>query len=142
MPALREQILARVAAALTGATPAGANVFRSREVSITRQQTPALTVLFDGEATQRAGQATDRHEMTLLLAVFVRADPWDQVAANVDEYCHRVVMADAVLASLISDIRRTSAEPEAEEADRTAGTLSVRYRITYLTRAGDIALAP
>lgn len=139
---LREQIIARAAAALMGATPAGANVFRSREVSLTREQMPAITVLFDGEQTTRMGQHTDRNEMTLKVAIFSRGDPWDQLAEPVDAEAHRVLFADAQLAALVSDIRRTGTEPESEEADRTAGTLSVRYQITFLTRAGDPSRAP
>lgn len=142
MPLLREQILARVAAALLGATPAGQNVFRSPEVSITKDQTPAITVLFDGEQTARMGQFTDRNEMTVLLAIFTRGDPWDQLAEPVDGAAHRVLFADAALAALVSDIRRTGTEPEAEEADRTAGTLKVRYQVTFLTRASDPSRAP
>lgn len=143
MPAQREAILARVATLLVGATPAGSNVFRSREVAITKAMTPAITVLFDGEASSRVmGQHALKHEMTLLLAVFVRGDPWDQLATLVDEAAHRALMADAPLQALLADLLRLSSDPEAEEADRTAGTLNLRYRLTFLTSSADIALPP
>jgi hypothetical protein len=143
MPAQREAILARVAALLVGVTPAGPNIYRAREVAITKAMTPAITVLFDGESTSRAmGQHALRHEMQLLLAIFVRGDPWDQLATAVDEAAHRALMADAPLRALLADLVRLSTDPEAEEADRTAGTLSVRYRLTFLTAANDIATSP
>lgn len=142
MDALREQILARAAAVLIGTTPAGPNVFRSREVSISREQTPAITVLFDGEQSEPMGDAATRHTMTMLTAVFVRGDPWDSIAATVDVAMHRTLLADQQLAQLVTRIVRSSADPEAEEADKTAGTLSVRFRVTFITRAGDISLAP
>ena len=142
MAALREQILATVAAVLTGTTGAGQNVFRARETSVTRAQTPAITVLFGGEQTQRLGQATLRHELTVQIAIFVRGDPWDQLATAVDEQVHRLLASSAPLAALLSDQVRLSADPESEEADRTAGALNVHYRMTYLTRVGDIALVP
>ncbi len=50
-------------------------------------------------------------------------------------------MGDAQLAALIGDLRRVSETFEAQEADRTAGTLTVRYRTVFLTRANDISAA-
>lgn len=142
MASLREQILARIAAALIGATPAGANVFRSREASITRAQTPAITVLMGGETDQRMSQAADKHTLRVLVAIFVRGDPWDQLADTVAVPAHAVLMSDAALWALVLDVRKVASDPEAEEADRTAGTLSVTYDITYLTRASDITAQP
>lgn len=142
MSSRREQILARIQAALIGNTPAGANVFRARENAITRAMTPAITVLYDGQNTTRMGQATDKQEMRVKVAIFVRGDPWDQVMDPIDVAAHAVIMSDAPLAALAVDIRRDDDNPESEEADRTAGTLSVIYRVTYLNRAADIAAAP
>ena len=142
MASLREQILARVAAALTSAAPGGATIFRSREASITKAQTPAITVLFAGETDTRMSAYVDKHLLRATLAIFVRGDPWDTLADGVAEPMHRVVMADAPLQALVLDIRKVESTPESEEADRTAGTLSCHYEITYLTRAGDIAAAP
>lgn len=142
MTSLREQILARIAAALTGTTPAGGNVFRSRETSIARGVSPAIVVMPDSEQDQRVGQATDRHELTIKVAIFVRGDPWDQLADAIATPAHQVLMADAPLAALVVDVRKNSTDFQAEEADRTAGTLSMYYQITYLTRAADISAAP
>jgi len=139
---LREQITARAAAALTGATAAGSNVYRSREASIARGITPAIVCLPDGEQDTRVGSYTDKHDYTLNVAIFVRGDPWDQVADQVAEVAHRVLMSDAQLLALVVDVRKVSSDYEGEEADRTAGTLSARYRFTYLSKAGDISLAP
>ena len=139
---VREQILARMAAALAAAAPGGAVVFRARETSITRAQTPSITVLLAGESDQPFSNDTDHHLLRVNLAVFVRGDPWDQLADAVATPMHTVVMADAPLQALISRIRKTASEPEAEEADRTAGVLSCIYEITYLTRASDISAAP
>lgn len=142
MPSLRAQIMAQAVVALTGATDAGAHVYRSREVSIARELTPAIVVMPDGEQSQRMGDGVDRHEFLVVLAIFTRVDPWDAVADVVAEQAHRVVMADPTLLAMAIDIRKVSTDYEAEEADRTAGTLSARYRFTYLSRAGDIAAAP
>lgn len=142
MTTLREQIVDGLGNALVGFTNAGGNVFRSREVAITRGITPALIVVPDGESSQRMGQFTDRHVLNVKLSVFVRGDPWDQAADVVAAQAHRVIFASAALRALATDIRKVSTDYEAEEADRTAGTLSARYEFTYLSRADDIAAAP
>ena len=51
-------------------------------------------------------------------------------------------MTDAPLKALVLDIRRVSVDAEAEEADRTAGTLTVTYLVTYLTKAADLSAQP
>jgi hypothetical protein len=142
MSSIREQILARLAAALTSAAPGGATIFRARETSITRSQTPAITVLLAGETDTPISHDVDKHVLRANLAIFVRGDPWDLLADAVATPMHLVVMGDAPLLALIQRIRKVSSEPEAEEADRTAGVLSCIYEITYLTRAGDISAAP
>ena len=142
MTTLREQITAQTVVALTGATPAGNNVFRSREISITRDMVPAIVVMPETLQTSRMGQGTDRHELVLVLEVFVRGDPWDSIADATAEVAHRVMMKDPTIRVYALDARRVSAEYEAQEADRTAGTLSARYAITFLTRSDDLAVQP
>ena len=88
------------------------------------------------------GQATDRHELTVNVAIFVRGDPWDQLADAIATPAHQVLMTDAALAALVVDVRKVSSDFQAEEADRTAGTLSTHYHLTYLTKAADISAAP
>lgn len=142
MASLREQIVARIVAVLLNATPAGANVYRSREVAITKGLTPAIVVMPDGEDSQRMGSSAERHELTVIVAIFVRGDPWDQLADPVAVAVHQVLMARGAMGDITADVFKTGAGYEGEEADRTAGTLSTRYRITYLTRPGDMTTAP
>lgn len=140
---LREQILARMALVLTGATPAGANVFRAREVSITRDVSPAISVLYRGTPeAEPAGAGSTKHRMTVDLAIFVRGDPWDSLADAVDTAAHAVLMADPVLQSLGAQLVRHGDDADAQEADRTAGALIVHYAATFFTRAGDITQRP
>lgn len=136
---VREQILARVTAALTSAAPGGAQVFRARETSLARSLMPVITVLLAGETDTAMSHDVDRHQLRVTLAVFVRGDPWDQLVDAVATPMHSVVMSDAPLLALVQRVRKVSSEPEAEEADRTAGVLSCIYELTYLTRAGDIS---
>lgn len=142
MPSLREQILARCATVLAGATPAGANVFRAREVSIIRAVTPAICVLYAGDQGVERNGGVDVHHITIQVAIFVRGDPWDSLADAVDVPAHAALMADPGLQALGCQLLREGDEPEAQEADRTAGTLTVSYRATFRTRAADISAAP
>jgi hypothetical protein len=138
MSSLRERILARVAAALAAGNTGAVTVERSRENSITRAKSPAIVVMpVNGEAVRLASGA-DRQHLEFAVEIFVRGDPWDSLADPVDVAAHAIVMADPQLATLAHDIRRIGETFEAQEADRTAGTLTVRYRATFLTRAGAI----
>ena len=92
--------------------------------------------------TSRMSQKTDRHELILRLEIFVRGDPWDALADTVAEVAHRVMMKDPTIRVYALDVRRVSADYEAQEADRTAGTLSARYAITFLARSDDLASQP
>jgi hypothetical protein len=139
MASLREQILDRIKVALAAAAPGGATVFRSREVSITRAQAPAIVLMPKDNNLTRLSTGLDKNQFDLELEIFTRGDPWDQLADPIDLAAHTVLMGDAPLAALCSDVRRVAETFEAQEADRTSGTLSVRYRVTYLTQAGDIS---
>ena len=142
MSTLRELITARASACLVGVTPAGANVFRSREAAITRALTPAIVVMPVAETNRRMGSFTDVHELTLAIDVFTRGDPWDQLADATAEVVHRVLVADPVIQSYSADVRRTDTDYESQEADRTAGVLTCIYTITYLAKAADVAVNP
>lgn len=136
---VREQILARLMGVLLNATDAGANVFRSREVSITREMTPALVIMPDAEDDDVFSASIDRHHFIVSLEVFTRGDPWDQLADPVATQSHRLLMTDAVLATLTTRLRKISSKWEGEEADKTAGVLTMKYSIDYFTKATDIA---
>ena len=142
MTTLREQITARVTSVLVGATPAGANVYRSRETSITRNLTPAIVVMPDSEQDERMGGFADKHQYTLAIEVFTRGDPWDTAADATAEALHKVMVADPQIRAFALDVRKISTEYESQEADRTAGTLTARYVITYITRSDDLAAQP
>jgi hypothetical protein len=142
---LREQLLARVQAVLAAdaaVLAAGVQlVSRSREVSITRAKTPAIVVMPDNGETTRLAVQADKHMLVFALEIFVRGDPWDSLADPIDVAAHAALMGDAQLPTIVSDVRRIGEAFESQEADRTAGTLTVRYRATFLTQAGRIDLA-
>lgn len=132
MSSLREQVLARVVQVLQNAST-GSSVFRDREVSITRATSPATVVIPKGNEVSKMATDVHRNLFEFALEHFVRGDPWSQLADPVDVASHAALMGDATLAGLVADLQRVSEEFEAQEADRTAGTLTVRYRGTFLT---------
>lgn len=132
MSSLREQIVARVVQVLQAAAT-GANVYRSRETGITRASAPATVVMPSGTEISKYASEVSKHVFEFSLEHFVRGDPWDQLADPIDIASHAAVMGDATLATLLADLQRVSEEFDAQEADRTAGTLTVRYRGIFLT---------
>lgn len=140
---IREQILARFATvAMTLPGFGSGNVFRARETAITRAVSPAIAVLYGGGSTvQRRAVGIDEHRITVNAAIFVRGDPWDQLADAIDVPLHAALMADAPLAAL-AQLFREPDQVEAQEADRTSGVLTIPYTAVFLTRAGDITIAP
>lgn len=141
MSSLREQALSRIAAALLAAAPGGAVVFRDRETSITRSQSPAIVVMPKSNGLTRTASAVDKNQFELNLEIFVRGDPWSSLADPIDLAAHAVLMTDASLWTLVSDVRRISENFDSLEADRTSGTLTVCYRLTFQTNALDITRA-
>jgi hypothetical protein len=135
---LREQVIARMVVALTGTTPAGNNVQRAREVSIARAQTPAVVIMPSSTDLNRVASGADKNVFEVRIEIFVRGEPWDSQVDPIDVAAHAIVMTDAGLAALVSDIRRVSEAFESQEADATAGTLTVTYRMTWMGRAADL----
>lgn len=136
---IREQILVRMQAALFGNTGAGANVFRSREISITRDICPAIVLMPEAESDGAFGEQVDRHDLMVSVEIFTRGDPWDSLADPVATDAHKSLMRDAPLQALITRMRKVSSAWEGEEADKTAGVLTMRYRIEYLSKSSDIS---
>ena len=102
----------------------------------------APLVMPDGERDSRMGNGSDKHALVLVVEIFARGDPWDAIADGVAEVAHRVMVKDPTIRALVLDVRKISTDYAAMEADRTAGTLSARYEITYVTRSDDLAAQP
>lgn len=139
---IRERILSRMAAALLGATDAGVNVFRSREVSITREVSPAIVLMPAEEDDEPYGDTVDYHELIVNVEIFARGDPWDSLIDGVAQQVHKILSTDPGLAALSSFVRKIRSKWEGQEADATAGVLTMAYKIVYLTRSADIDTAP
>lgn len=134
MSSLREQVLTAVCAVLTSAAPGGASVFRSRETSITRDKTPAIVISPGANERTRQSDTLDKNSFIFKAEIFVRGDPWDQLADAVDVPMHAALMTDTGLSGMCV-LRRTLEDFESVEADKTAGTLTATYRATFISSA-------
>jgi hypothetical protein len=138
MATLHEQILARLLV-IASAVPGVLLAERSRRTGVDRDQTPAILIRPDQEDDERFGDLADRHQLGVQLIVMTRGEPWDTVADPIVDALHKAVMKDTALKALSLDVRRAAREPEDTNADATAGQYTLRYRVTYLTRADDLS---
>ena len=141
MATIHEQILARLQVLLAGLASVQV-VDRSRKVGLERDQTPAIVLRPGPESSERFSLHVDRSVFELEVIVQARGDPWDSITDPIVDDAHRLIFADTALQALVADMRRTAREPEDLEADATAGQETLRYRITYLTRANDLSAPP
>jgi hypothetical protein len=144
MPSSPEQICARIAAVLTGATAAGARVYRDREDAFTREESPAIVVECIDEDTQAQGGGahpglpllqSERSSLRVAVTVAVRSAGWQTVADAVRVQTHALLMADPTLRALHAGMARDRCEWKAASADLPFGYVAQIYRFTYLNRA-------
>lgn len=137
-----EQILARVAVALTNTTAAGRRVWRGRVDALGEQELPGLNVRRALANADVIGQNGSR----LLIGfdiehqVAVTAD-WETAVDALHMQVHGLLMADAALAVLGRGLRCTGSDTQSDSADRVAGKLTARYEIQVFIRPGDMTRA-
>lgn len=142
MTTIVEQIVSRLGVVLSGATDVGANVYRSREIPVTRSVSPAIVIRPDTESIDPLSINADVHRLRILIEIFTRGDPADLLAAPIVAQAHALITQDQTLRTIASDVRARSLDWNSEEADRTAGVLTCTYEFTYLASARDISSPP
>jgi hypothetical protein len=126
-------------AALTGATDAADRVFDSREAAIARDEMPCIAITPpDSEESRVFGAGVDQNTVLITVSVLARDNAWRAVADRVVVDAHRILMADAQLQALVVKINKDGRKWEAEEADQTAGSDSITYRLIYLSLSNDL----
>jgi hypothetical protein len=140
---VREQLLLAVAATLHAPAQAlGATLHRSPTAPIAREQCPALVLFPENEAVvERANDRVTR-ELSLRITALTRAVPPASPETQSDLLivaAHAALMADVTLGGLALGLKEIETEWDIEDADAVAAAVSVRYRITYRTLAGDLS---
>lgn len=139
MSSVREQIVARMAAALAVLLAPGAiPVYRSRADAFDRGASPAVVISPADEETQPLADLWEVSRINVHVEIIVRGDVWDTLADPIIIAVHTLLMGDAPLAALCSKIRRSSAKWEAHEADQTAGVLTQTYHLIYHTQTDQL----
>lgn len=134
-----EQILARVAAALTGTTAAQANVFRGREDALADDEIPGLNIRRAPHSEDGIGQNGSRLFVDFDVEHFVDdTAAWETAADALHMQVHGALSADTQLAALGRGLRCTGTDPQGDSADRVVGKLTARYRMQVLVRPGDL----
>lgn len=134
-----EQIIARAAAALTGTTDAGANVFRGRADALADDEIPGLNLRRSPHSEDGVGQNASRLFVDFDVEVFVDdTAAWETAADALHMQVHDVLSADAQLAALGRGLRCTGTDPQGDSADRVVGKLTARYRMRVFVRPGDL----
>ena len=141
MATLQEQILARLLVIAAG-VPGVVVAARSRRTGVDRDETPAVIVRPGDEQDEPCGALADEHRFEPELVVMTRGEPWDTVADPIVDALHTAILRDTGLKAMAINVRRIAREPEDAEADSTAGQYTLRYRITYLTRADNLGAQP
>jgi len=137
MNSVRERILREVAARLSSAiTPIP--VLRPPTQPITRDASPALLLLIEGDSiAAHANHLVDR-VMSVRLTVIARGAAAIDVADQALVKAHAALLADPNLAGLAIAVREIDCEWDAEDADAGAVALPARYEIRYRTHAIDL----
>lgn len=129
---LRETYIQGLIAALTGTVGLGAEVGRSIVVAFARPRGSVLVVHRGGEELENTlGDDTERH-CEILVSVITRSDVPDQVADQVMEIAHPVIMGYQAAGMIQMQEMGTNA-PVFANTDGQACMLTSRYRIQYST---------
>lgn len=139
MTTQREQILTAVVALLSGNTPAGANVYRSRSDAFARGELPAIVVKPGAEDVDNAARGITHRSFDVHVQVFARGTPADQLADPVVLAAHALLMAEQTLGGKVARlIEKGMAEPEFADGDDTAVMIQTTYVARYATPTGDL----
>jgi len=140
LASLREQIVAAVAATLTG-TPAGSSVFRSRSIPITRALSPAIVVtpLVESNPTMTMGGRAQR-QLEVRVEVIARGAIPDSLADATCVSAHTKIMADTRLGGLCIDIQEGGSEWVIQDADLDTVQIQTTYTVLYETQRKRIDL--
>ena len=134
-----EQILARVAAALTGTTGAGANVYRGRADAFADDEIPALNIRRASSSEDSIGETGARIVATFDIEHHIDdlAD-WETAADALHMQVHAVLAADTQLAALGHGLRCTGSDAQSDSADRVVGRLVTHYQMQVFVRPHDL----
>ncbi len=135
----REDILARIVAALAGTTGVSSRIYRSRVEPLARGESPAIVVEPVSDSATQDTLGTLQWVMTVRVAVIVRGIVPDQSADPIISDVHAKLMGDATLGGYVIDMLPTTVSFEMLEADQPAGVVSAEFAVTYRTALNSLS---
>lgn len=137
MTSKRKSIRHAIAAALTGNTSAGANVFASRTRSIPASKLPAILVYTSSETAEVFNQSPRELRRTLSVGIEIAAradDDLDDALDDIAEQVERVMSEHQTLSGTASDVLLTGTEITlTKDGDNQHGAAILTYEVTYYT---------
>ena len=134
MTSKRENILAAVRTALTGTSGVGTRIYRSRQESFARDESPAIVVEpVNDQALIETSLPTLTWNLTVRIAVIVRGSVPDQLADPIIVSAHSKLMAGLTLGGYAMDIAPQGVNFDMADADQSAGVIMCDYLIRYRT---------
>lgn len=122
------------------------NVERARADPLSFDETPWINIERGDEESRRHGESADDNEMLVDVEIAVRADQtvrvWETKADALAVQAHRLLLAYSKWPSPVARIRKIASKPLRDEADGTAGKLTLTYAVRYLSSAFELDRAP
>lgn len=134
-----ENILARIATVLTGATSAGTNVYRGRADAFANTEIPALNIRRASSSAEPIGAKGERIMVGFDIEHFVDDSAnWETTSDALHMAVHSLLAADATLALLGHGLRCTGTDAQSDSADRVVGRLMAHYQMQVFVRPHDL----
>lgn len=127
----RESILQALVTLLADTTAVGSNIFRSRVLALSRDESPSLVIMpTQEEGTEDALGFIDS-KLTVQISVYQRGEVPDSLADSIVESVFSKVMADPKLGGLAIDIYEDGTNFEFDDADQEAVWIGMQFIVWY-----------
>jgi len=140
----RRELILQALYALAATVPGIAqdSLTRERATAVNESDCPTLDLApeSDPEPTPFGG-GLDLHELTVTWKLCTAGNGAYALADPIVQDLHKAIFAAAPLGELVMQILPGPTDFARDDADQTIGRTTVRYRLQYLTRRSDIALA-
>lgn len=141
MPAsIRERITAQLAVVCGGIGLATGG--RVRETATRREEGSYYSIEPENESVIAIGDYADQNQFDISIQIQTRGDVPDKIADAIAVAMHSAIFTDPWLDSMCDRYRRIASNWAFSDADLTAGTLTVKYRFTYLCSVFDLTARP
>lgn len=139
MPTQREKILIALAALMAVPGVDADSITRERATAVDEKECPAIDIAPDSEPAPLAlGRNVDQHDLTVEIKIYTAGNGAYSLADPHVSALHSAIFADPTLGGIATTITPGATDFARDNAGQTLGRTTVRYRIIYTTRRGDL----